>query len=170
MYVFAVVAVLMVSFGSDRIRLRWIFVVLSFSISVCGFIALLATSHPHFACVTYSFRSSLTGGLYGGFPPLVSQLANEVAASSKIPVGLAMPPRPEGTRHVSESRLPRFAPVSWQHLDSRWLSQGKTGGGRNLLAELGEDGIEQRYSEQEFLDMEIVVPSSGTDYHLLYDH
>ena len=87
-YVFAVVLVLLFAWLSDKYKVRWIFIVISYGIAVCSFIAQLAIPHPKYPGVTYGFLFGIAGGMYGAFPPLMAWIANNLAPSSKRAVGM----------------------------------------------------------------------------------
>lgn len=88
LYVFAVILVLVFAWLSDRYQVRWIFIVISYSIAVCSFIALLVIQHPRYPGVTYGFLFGIAGGMYGAFPPVMAWIANNLAPSSKRAVGM----------------------------------------------------------------------------------
>jgi MFS family permease len=90
LYVFAVIMVLVFAFLSDKYKVRWVFVVLGYSIAVAGYIAQLAIPHPKYPGVTYGFLFPVAGGMYAGFPPVLSWAANNLAPSSKRAVGMAL--------------------------------------------------------------------------------
>jgi MFS family permease len=71
-YVFAVILVLVFAFLSDHYKVRWIFIVISYTIAVCSFIAQLAIPHPKYPGVTYGFLFGIAGGMYGAFPPIMA--------------------------------------------------------------------------------------------------
>jgi MFS family permease len=87
-YVFAVILVLVFAYLSDRFQVRWIFIVIGYSIAGCSFIAQLAIPHPRYPGVTYGFLFGIAGGMYAMFPPLIAWVANNVAPSSKRAVAM----------------------------------------------------------------------------------
>jgi predicted MFS family arabinose efflux permease len=91
-YVFAVILVLTVAFLSDRYKVRWIFIVLPFSMAACSLIAQPAIPHPKYPGLTLGFLFGIAGGLYSGFPPLIAWAANNVAPSSKRAVAMVCKP------------------------------------------------------------------------------
>jgi nitrate/nitrite transporter NarK len=70
--VFAVILVLAFAYLSDRFQVRWIFIVIAYSIAACSFIAQLAIPHPKYPGVTYGFLFGIAGGMYSAFPPLIA--------------------------------------------------------------------------------------------------
>lgn len=73
-YVFAVICVLITAFWSDRAQVRWIFILVPFCVAAMGFIVQLAIPHPRLPGLTYGFLFPIAGGMYAGFPPLLSWL------------------------------------------------------------------------------------------------
>jgi MFS family permease len=72
LYVFAVILVLLFSWLSDKYQVRWVFIVLGFSIAIVGYVAQLAIPHPKYPGLTYGFLFPLAGGMYSSFPPVLS--------------------------------------------------------------------------------------------------
>ncbi|CAI4214375.1 unnamed protein product [Parascedosporium putredinis] len=154
-YAFGVVMVLVVALVLDRgMRLH------------------RAARHPHpkYPGVTYAFLFPVAGGLYGGFPPMISWLANNLSPSSKRAVGLALliSVGNMGGLMGSNIYLSREAPV---YHTGYGVSLTMLGVGilaaialrisyarenklrDELLAEIGEEGVRARYTEQELLDL-----------------
>lgn len=73
-YVFAVICVLITAFWSDNSKKRWIFVLIPYLFASMGFIVQLAIPHPQIPGLTYGFLFPIAGGMYAGFPPLLSWL------------------------------------------------------------------------------------------------
>jgi hypothetical protein len=72
LYVFAAILTITLSFLSDKAKTRWYFIVSAFGIAVAGFIAQLAIPHPKFPGLTYAFLFPVAGGMYSGYPPMIS--------------------------------------------------------------------------------------------------
>lgn len=87
-YLFAVILILFFAFLSDRYQVRWIFIIIPYSIAACSLIAQLAIPHPEYPGVTLGFLFGIAGGLYAGFPPLIAWSANNIAPSSKRAVAM----------------------------------------------------------------------------------
>jgi MFS family permease len=169
-YVCGVLLVLLVAFWSDRVQVRWIFIVGAYSIAIMGFIAQLAIPHPAYPGVTYGFLFPVCAGLYGGFPPMLSWMANNLAPSSKRAVGMALLISVGNMGGIMGSNIylaneaPKYQTgfgVSLAMLCLgitsacilRWAYARANEQHEQELAELGEDGVRAKYSAQELLDM-----------------
>jgi hypothetical protein len=169
-YVFAAIMVVGFSFWSDRVQACWIFIVGSFSIAVVGLVAQLIIPHPKYPGVTYGFLFAICGGLYGGFPPLLSWSANNIAPSSKRSVALALliSVGNMGALIGSNIYLAQEAPkyptgfgASLGFLCCGILAAivlrvayaRENARREKMLAELGEDAVKAQYTEQELLDL-----------------
>jgi predicted MFS family arabinose efflux permease len=75
---------------ADRRKSRWPFVVIPYSISLIGFLALLVIPHPKLPGLNYAFLFPITIGVYPAVIGLVSWIANNIAPTSKRAVGLAL--------------------------------------------------------------------------------
>ncbi|KAF1817470.1 putative MFS transporter [Eremomyces bilateralis CBS 781.70] len=170
-YFFAVILVLVFAFLSDHYQVRWIFIIIPYTIASCSFIAQLAIPHPRYPGVALGFLFGIAGGLYSGFPPTVAWVANNLAPSSKRAVAMALLISVGNMGAIAGSNvyLAREAPV--YHLGFGAclaflcvsiimtvvlrLSYGRENARRDRLVEElgGEVGVKSRYSEQELLDM-----------------
>ena len=72
LYVFAAILTITLAFLADRAKTRWYFIVLGFGTAVVGFIAQLAIPHPKYPGLTYGFLFPVAGGMYSGYPPMIS--------------------------------------------------------------------------------------------------
>ncbi|KAF2093482.1 MFS general substrate transporter [Rhizodiscina lignyota] len=170
LYVFAVILIIVFAFWSDRIQNRWRFIVAGYSLAVCGLIAQLAIPHPKFPGVTYGFLFALCGGMYAGYPPMLTWIANNLAPSSKRAVGMALVISIGNMGGIMGSNiyLAREAPkyktgfgVSLVMLGLGIIAAlilrvayGRENKKRDaLLAEIGEEGVHSRFTDQELLDM-----------------
>jgi hypothetical protein len=72
LYVFAAILTVTLAYFSDRAKTRWYFIVLGFGTAVVGFIAQLAIPHPKYPGLTYAFLFPVAGGMYSGYPPMIS--------------------------------------------------------------------------------------------------
>ncbi|KAH8647377.1 major facilitator superfamily domain-containing protein [Xylariales sp. PMI_506] len=169
-YLSAVILVLLVAYWSDRTQVRWIFIVGAYSLAVLGFIAQLAIPHPRYPGATYGFLFPVCAGLYGGFPPMLSWLANNLAPSSKRAVGLALLISVGNMGGIMGSNIylaretPKYPTGFGMSLAMLCigitsavilrLAYARENKRRDaLVAELGVQGIKEKYSEQELLDM-----------------
>jgi MFS family permease len=89
-YLFALIATVVVAFWSDHVKQRTPFIMGGFSIGVVGFIAELAIPHPDLPGVTYFFLFLVAAGLYCPFVCIVTLVGNNLAPSSKRAVGMAL--------------------------------------------------------------------------------
>lgn len=162
--------VFIVAFWSDRVQIRWIFIVGAYSIAVLGFVAQLSIPHPGYPGVTYGFLFPVCAGLYGGFPPMLSWMANNLAPSSKRAVGMALLISVGNMGGIMGSNIylaaeaPKYQTgfgVSLAMLCLgissaivlRFAYARANKKREEELAELGEDGVRAKYSAQELLDM-----------------
>jgi len=145
--------------------------VLGYSIAVVGYIAQLAIPHPKYPGVTYGFLFPVAGGMYSGFPPLVSWAANNISPSSKRAVAMALLISVGNMGAIigsnvylarEEPKYPAGFGVCFAFLVSGIImacalriAYARTNRQRDqLIAEMGgEDGVRARYSESELLDM-----------------
>lgn len=72
LYVFAVILTVTLAFLADRAKVRWYFIVIGFGTAVVGFIAQLSIPHPKYPGLTYAFLFPIAGGMYSGYPPMIS--------------------------------------------------------------------------------------------------
>jgi MFS family permease len=89
-YVVGVISTITFSVLADRHQKRWQFIVIPYSIALCGFIGLISIPHPKVPGLTYAFLFTIPGGVY---PPLIgclSWVANNLAPSWKRAVGMAL--------------------------------------------------------------------------------
>ncbi|KAH7109889.1 major facilitator superfamily domain-containing protein [Dendryphion nanum] len=170
-YVFAVILILFFAFLSDRYQVKWVFIVIPYSIAACSLIAQLAIPHPKYPGVTLGFLFGIAGGLYSGFPPLIAWSANNVAPSSKRAVAMALLISVGNMGAIAGSNvyIAREAPVYHLGFGASFaftafaiivtcllrVAYGMENKRRDRLVEElgGEIGVKSRYSEQELLDM-----------------
>ncbi|KAF9533276.1 putative MFS transporter [Crepidotus variabilis] len=170
-YVFAVILILSFAYLSDKYQVRWLYIVLAYSIAVAGYIAQLVIPHPKYPGVTYGFLFPIAGGMYAGFSPMLSWAANNIAPSSKRAVGMALLISVGNMGAIAGSNvyLAREAPkyptgfgASFGFLCLgilmavilRFAYARENKRRDRLVEELGgEQGVRARYSEQELLDM-----------------
>lgn len=169
-YFFAVCFVVINAFLSDHYKIRWLFILIGYGVAACGFIAQLAIPHPQYPGVTYGFLFPVAGGMYGGFPPLISWIANNIAPSSKRAVGMALVISVGNMGAIMGSNIylarevPKYptgfggsfamlglAIITVLVLRFAFLRENKKRD--ELIAEIGEEGVHTRYSEQELIDM-----------------
>lgn len=89
-YVLGVISTIFFSVVADRHQKRWPYIVIPYSIAVCGFLALLVIPHPRFPGLTYAFLFTIPAGVY---PPLIcclSWIGNNLAPTWKRSVGMAL--------------------------------------------------------------------------------
>ena len=89
-YVGALISTLVCSRLADRYKIRWIFVVVPYSVALVGFVGLLSIPHPGLPGLTYAFLFFVTMGCYPGVITLVSWIANNIAPTSKRACGMAL--------------------------------------------------------------------------------
>lgn len=78
------------AFVSDRYKQRSPFIIISYCVAACGFVALLVIPHPKYPGLTYGFLFMAATGLYMPLCPTVAWIANNLAPSSKRAVGMAL--------------------------------------------------------------------------------
>ncbi|KIV99683.1 uncharacterized protein PV09_08674 [Verruconis gallopava] len=170
-YSFAVILVLLFAFLSDRYQIRWIFIIIPYTIASLSFIAQLAIPHPKYPGLTLGFLFGIAGGLYAGFPPLIAWAANNVAPSSKRAVAMALLISIGNMGAIAGSNiyLAREAPVYQLGFGASFsfttfaiimtyilrVAYEKENKKRDRWVEDlgGEAGVRSRYHEQELLDM-----------------
>lgn len=170
-YIFAVILVLLFAYLSDHFQIRWIFIVVAYSIAVVGYIALLAIPHPKYPGLTYGFLFPVAGGMYAGFAPIISWSANNIAPSSKRAVAMALLISVGNMGAIAGSNvyIARDAPKYPTGFGSCFgflcaaiimtfilrFAYGRENKQRERMVESmgGEEGVKAKYSEQELLDM-----------------
>lgn len=169
-YVFAAIVTLIWAWGSDLTQIRSPWIIAGYSIAVCGFIAQLAIPHPAYPGLTYGFLFPVAAGLYCPFTCLVSWIGNSLAPSSKRAVGMALLISVGNMGGIMGSNiyLSREAPkyttgfaaslamccaAILMTLVLRWAYARENKKKDAMLAELGEEGIRAKYSEEELMHM-----------------
>ncbi|KAF4450077.1 retrograde regulation 2 [Fusarium albosuccineum] len=75
---------------ADKRQTRWLFIIISFSISTVGFIGLLAIPHPALPGLTYAFLFCIPARLYPAVIGCISWVGNNLAPSFKRAIGMAL--------------------------------------------------------------------------------
>lgn len=174
-YVFALIATVVVAFLSDHYQQRTPFIIGGFAIAVVGFIAELAIPHPKLAGVTYFFLFLVAAGLYCPFTCVVTLVGNNLAPSSKRAVGMALMISIGNMGGICGSNI-YFAAEEPKYPAGFGTSLGICAAGMvaayilrmayqrenrkrdELLARDGEEVIRARYTEQELLDLGDLSP------------
>ncbi|OAX82139.1 hypothetical protein ACJ72_03509 [Emergomyces africanus] len=169
-YVAAMMLTLTFAFFSDRYETRTPFIMGGFSIAVVGFIALLAIPHPKLPGVTYGMLFLIAMGMYSPFTSIVCLIGNNLAPSSKRAVGMALLISCGNMGGIAGSNI-FFAAEAPKYRTGFSVSLVMCVAGIIMafvlrvtyarlnrerdrqLAEMGEEMLRTRYSEQELLDM-----------------
>lgn len=174
-YVFGMIATLVVAFWSDHVQQRTPFIMGGFAIAVVGFIAELAIPHPKLPGVTYFFLFLVAAGLYCPFTAVVTLVANNIAPSSKRAVGMALLISVGNLGGICGSNI-YYAKQEPKYQTGFGTSLAICGCGiiaafvlriayqrenkrrDELLEREGEDAIRAKYTEQELLDLGDLSP------------
>jgi hypothetical protein len=169
-YVFAAIVTLIWAWGSDLTQIRSPWIIGGYSIAIVGFIAQLAIPHPRYPGLTYGFLFPVAAGLYCPFTCLVSWIGNSLAPSSKRAVGMALlisvgnmggimgsniylaREAPKYTTGFAASLSMCFAAIVMT-IVLRWAYARENKKKDAMLADLGEDGIRAKYTEDELMHM-----------------
>jgi MFS family permease len=169
-YVFGLVATVVVAFMSDHYQQRTPFIMGGFVIAVVGFIGELAIPHPKLPGVTYFFLFLVAAGLYCPFTCVVTLVANNLAPSSKRAVGMALLISIGNLGGICGSNI-YFAAEAPKYPAGFGTSLGICAAGivaafilrkayqrenrhrDELLAREGEEAIRAKYTEQELLEL-----------------
>jgi MFS family permease len=162
--------ILIFAFWSDRVQQRTPFIMAGFCLSIVGFIAQLAIPHPRFPGLAYGFLFPLAAGLYCPFICLVCLIGNNLAPSSKRAVGMALLISIGNLGGIAGSNVylaaqePKYptgfgtglgiccAAVCMAYV-LRVAFRKENEKRDRLLAEVGEEALRARYTDQELLDM-----------------
>jgi hypothetical protein len=169
-YVFAAIVTLIWAWGSDLTQIRSPWIISGYSIAICGFIAQLAIPHPRYPGLTYGFLFPVAAGLYCPFTCLVSWIGNSLAPSSKRAVGMALlisvgnmggimgsniylsREAPKYTTGFSASLAMCFAAIIMTFV-LRWAYARENKKKDAMVAEMGEEAIRAKYTEDELMQM-----------------
>ncbi|KAH9878139.1 hypothetical protein J1614_003356 [Plenodomus biglobosus] len=169
-YVFAAIVTLMFAWASDLTRIRSPYIIAGYSIAACAFIAQLAIPKPRYPGVTYGFLFPVAAGLYCPFTCLVSWIGNSLAPSSKRAVGMALlisvgnmggimgsniylaREAPQYTTGFASSLAMCVAAIAMTFV-LRWAYARENRKKDEMIAEMGEEAIRARYSEDELAMM-----------------
>lgn len=174
-YVFALVATVVVAFLSDHYQQRTPFIMGGFAIAVVGFIAELAIPHPKQPGVTYFFLFLIAAGLYCPFTCIVTLVANNLAPSSKRAVGMALMISIGNMGGICGSNIyftaqePKYPAgygtslgICMAGIIAAWILrksyQRENRRRDEVLAAEGEEAIRAKYTEQELLDLGDLSP------------
>ncbi|KUJ13578.1 MFS general substrate transporter [Mollisia scopiformis] len=174
-YVFALIATVVVAFLSDYYQQRTPFIMAGFTIAVVGFIAELAIPHPKYPGVTYFFLFLVAAGLYCPFTCVVTLVGNNLAPSSKRAVGMALMISVGNMGGICGSNIyfaaeePKYPAgfgtslgICAAGIVAAWILrkayQRENRKRDELLARDGEDAIKARYTEQELLELGDLSP------------
>lgn len=146
------------------------YIIAGYSIAICGFIAQLAIPHPKYPGVTYGFLFPVAAGLYCPFTCLVAWVGNSLAPSSKRAIGMALLISVGNMGGIMGSNiyLSREAPKYTTGFAAslamccaaiimtfvlRWAYTRENRRKDEMIAEMGEEAIRAKYSEDELLMM-----------------
>lgn len=89
-YIVGLITTLVMSWIADRRQTRWPFVVIPYSVSLVGAIALMAIPHPRYPGLTYAFLFTIPAGVFPAIISAVTWVSNNLSPTWKRSTGIAL--------------------------------------------------------------------------------
>lgn len=89
-YIVGLISTLLMSWAADRRQRRWPFVVIPYSVSLVGAIALMAIPHPRYPGLTYAFLFTIPAGVFPAIISAVTWVSNNLSPTWKRSTGIAL--------------------------------------------------------------------------------
>lgn len=89
-YVLAIICNISSGYLADRLRTRWLFIVVPSSLAILALVGLISVPHPRLPGLAYFLLFLLPAGLYPGILAIVTWQSNNIAPSAKRAIGMAV--------------------------------------------------------------------------------